>query len=233
MKINLFIMCCCFSAFVQSQVGIATTNPQAMLDVNGDLRVRTVDDGTVLAAETSVLIVDNTDNSIVKKVSSETVVTSFLKSMVKGNLQSTSNLDIILFDNSSTKIDFDDEEFDLNDEYDVTTNEFTPKQDGYYEITSTINIKPDPIGITASTNVSLQVHKNSTVIAESSGPLVGATVGLVDVYLLPIRTVSTLVYLNTTDTVSFHIQNATGPLGGIDIDLQSNENGFFYIKQVR
>ena len=223
-----------FTSIVFSQVGVATTSPQAMLDINGDLRIQTVNVGPISEAETSVLIVDGTDSNIVKKVSSEKILTSFLKSFVKVNLQSTSDLDIVLLDNSSTKIDFDDEEFDLNDEYDVTTNEFTPKQDGYYEISSTINIKPDgALGITTSTDVSLQVHKNSTVIAESSGPLVGATVGLVNVYLLPIRTVSTLVYLTTTDTVSFHIQNATGPLGGIDIDLQSNENGFFYIKQVR
>lgn len=215
-----------------AQVGIATTSPNAMLDVNGDLSIQVVASGSVSAAETSVLIVDNADNSIVKKVSSETVVTSFLKSMVKGNLQSSSVLDIALLGSSSQKLDFDNEEFDLNNEYDTSTNEFTPLQDGYYEITSTINIKPDPIGITASTNVSLQILKNSTIIAESDGPLVGATLGLVNVYLLPIRTVSTIAYLTTSDSISFHIQNGDG-LASIDVDLQTEENGYFFIKQVR
>ena len=41
-----------------SQVGIATTSPQAALDINGDLRIQTVNLGLISEAETSILIVD-------------------------------------------------------------------------------------------------------------------------------------------------------------------------------
>lgn len=232
MRVILFFAMLLISYTMNSQVGIATTSPKAMLDVNGNLSIRTVNSGSISEVETAVLIVDATDDSIVKKVSSKDVVNSYLKSLVKGSLQATSTLDIALLGTSSQKLDFDNEEFDLNNEYDVVTNEFTPKQNGYYEISSTINIKPDPIGITASTNVSLQILKNASIIAESSGPLVGATLGLVNVYVLPIRTVNTVVFLTTADTISFHIKNGDG-LANIDIDLQAGENGFFYIKQIR
>lgn len=221
-----------FANLILSQVGINTTSPLATLDVNGNLIIQNVIAGPVSEADDSVLIVDGLDNNIVKKVTSKSIVDSYLKTMVKGSLQNTSILDIALLGSSSTKLDFDQEDFDLNDEFDVASNTFTPKQDGYYEIMSTINIEPDPLGLTVSTNVSLQILKNSTVIAESSGPLVGATLGLVNVYVLPIRTVSTVVYLTTTDSISFHLKNGDG-LVSINVDLRPNENGFFFIKQIR
>lgn len=232
MKYNLFTLVFLISCIVKSQVGINTDNPNAMLDVNGDIRISNVNQGNVSNAANSVLVVDNSDNFIVKKVSSKDIIESHLKSFVKASLQSSSTIDISLIGDSSTILDFDLEEFDLNDEYDVATNSFSPKQNGYYEISSCINIEPDTIGVTTSTNVSLQILKNNIVVAESSGPLVGATLGLVNVYVFPERRVSTIISLTSTDVITFRIKNGDG-LASIQVDLNTDNTGFFTIKQIR
>jgi hypothetical protein len=145
MKLKLFVMCCFFSIFVQSHIGVGTTTPQASLNVNGDLIVRTVTDGTVLAAETSVLIVDDSDDFIVKKVPSKDVVNSYLKSLVKGNF-SGSSTGITITVLSWNTIPFDNKDIDKNNEYDTSVYDFTEKQDGVYEVYPQIKVDPISAG---------------------------------------------------------------------------------------
>lgn len=212
------------------QVGINTTSPTAQLDVNGDLRVRTAFPETDESIVQSSILVASTDG-IVKTATSKMVFESNNKTLVKANLSSSSTLDISLLGGNSEILSYNNEAIDLNDEFDVTTFEFSPKQTGFYEVYAMINMTPDLSAITASSNVGLQIKNGSTVIAESSAALVGATFGLINVYVQPIRAIHTVIELTPSDVITFHINN--GGLLNININLLSEQHGYFFIRQVR
>jgi len=231
MKNIIFILL--FTFVIQvffAQVGINTVSPIAQLDINGDLRISTaipeIDESVV---ESSILV--SSTNGIVKTATSKMVFESNNKTLVKANLSSSSVLDITLANGTSETLQYNNEVIDLNDEFDVTTFEFSPKQTGFYEVYAMINMTPDPSGITASTNVGLQIKNGATVLAESSAALVSATVGIVNVYVQPIRAIHTVIELTPSDVITFHINN--GGLVNIDVDLLSEQHGYFFIRQVR
>lgn len=206
---------------IVAQVGIGTTTPTAQLDVNGTLRVRTtVLTNNISAAKDSILVVDNIGN--VKRVSSKTVFESNLKSCVKGSFNSSSDVTLTLLADAC-KIGFDFVEFDLNNEFNTTLSEFTAKQDGIYQVS--VQIKATAL-IAVATNFGVAILKNGTVINRTSF----ANVGVVGVNVTPpIRTVSTLVSLNTGDSISF---NVLSTLLSLNL-LGTREDCNFTITQIR
>jgi len=213
-----------------AQVGIGTTSPTAQLDVNGDIRVRSTIPEIEESIVQSSILVASTDG-IIKRTTSKMVFESNNKTLVKANLSNTSTLGISLSNNSSEILSYNNEVTDLNDEYNASTFEFSPKQSGFYEVYAMINMTPKALVISTSTNVGLQIKKGTTVIAENSAALVGATFGLINVYVQPIRVIHTVIELTPLDVVTFHINN--GGLLNINIDLLSEHNGYFFIRQVR
>ncbi len=203
------------------QVGIGTTTPTAQLDVNGTFRVRTsVLTNSITAAKDSILVVDDIGN--VSRVSSKTVFESNLKSCVKGSFSSASDVALTLTAGAS-KINFDFEDFDLNNEFDTATSEFTAKQNGIYQVT--VQIKATS-AIAIATNFGVAILKNGTVINRTSY----ANVGVLGVNVSPpIRTVTTLVSLNTGDTISF---NVLSTLLSLNV-LGTREDCNFTIQQIR
>ncbi|PKA82623.1 hypothetical protein ATE92_0757 [Ulvibacter sp. MAR_2010_11] len=220
-----------FSTQVLSQVGVGTVNPTAALDINGDLRIRTIISETDLEiAKDSVLVISR--DGTVKSITSEAIFNSVKKTVTKANFLGTTDLDINLLSGSPILLPFDGELIDLNEEYDTSSYSFTPKQDGYYRIFGTVNLAPDDLlGATSSLGVSLQVRNGATVISEASSALVGAIVGTTDIYLQPIRTVQTIAYLTTSDVIGFYLlNNDTAPL---DIDLLTGDNAYIFIEKVK
>lgn len=59
-----------------AQVGIGTDNPQATLDVNGNLKVRTINEVTELTPDRSILMIDNsiTGDSEVVRISPDVLI---------------------------------------------------------------------------------------------------------------------------------------------------------------
>jgi hypothetical protein len=206
---------------IVAQVGIGTTTPTAQLDVNGTLRVRTsVLTNRIAAAKDSILVVDDIGN--VGRVSSKTVFESNLKSCVKGSFTSSSDVALTLLAGSS-KIGFDFEDFDINNEFNSATSEFTAKQNGIYQVT--VQIKATP-AIAIATDFGVGILKNGTVINRTSF----ANVGVVGVNVTPpVRTLSTLVSLNTGDTISF---NVLSTLLSLNL-LGTREDCNFTITQIR
>lgn len=206
---------------IVAQVGIGTTTPTAQLDVNGTLRVRTtVLTNNISAAKDSILVIDNIGN--VKRVSSKTVFESNLKSCVKGSFNSSSDVTLTLLADAC-KIGFDFVEFDLNNEFNTTQSEFTAKQDGIYQVS--VQIKATS-AIAVATNFGVAILKNGTVVNRTSF----ANVGVVGVNVTPpVRTVTTLVSLNTGDTISF---NVLSTLLSLNL-LGTREDCNFTIQQIR
>ncbi|WP_264559379.1 C1q-like domain-containing protein [Flavobacterium sp. N2270] len=204
-----------------AQVGIETTRPTKTLDVNGEMRVRfTSSNLNEPAAKDSILVVDNFGN--VNRTSSKKVVNSYLKTVVKGKFSSSSVVNLSLISNKVT-IPFDAVDFDINSEFNTTTNTFTAKQDGIYSIK--IQIKSDAtVGI--ATNFGVAISKNGSIISRNNF----ANISLLSTNVTPpIRSLESLVQLNTGDTINFNI---VSDLISVSI-LGTSEDCFFTIQQIR
>ncbi|GEQ87029.1 hypothetical protein ULMS_25370 [Patiriisocius marinistellae] len=233
MKLTNFFKCAFLLIATQSvsQVGINTVDPTATLDINGDLRIRTVENEiNYELAKDSLLVISR--NGKLKSISSSAVFNSLEKSLVKSRFVTSNEIDVNLISGVAQILPFNDELIDIYEEYNTSTYTFTPKKNGYYKIFATINLAPDDIlGATSSLSVSLQVKKGFTIITESSSALIGAVVGTSNVYIQPIRTIETVEYLTTNDEVSFYLLNSD--LAPLDVDLLTGDNSFFYIERIR
>ena len=227
-----------------SQVGINTTNPTASLDVNGNLRVRDIIEETDVAAvalvsKDSVLV---TSNEIIKSIPSKEIISAVLKTAVKGGFTNATSSTLNL-SSTYTDIPFDSDSFDLKDEFDVTTNTFTAKQSGIYEIKVQINASGS---INSSTNYGVCILKNGVVEARENFSNITVNVvfpemnlGVVTIpqtLLLdlpvtpPVRKAETLLQLSTGDTITFQVFSNLGAT----VNLSDNIiDSYFTIVQIR
>ncbi|MEQ3690527.1 MAG: hypothetical protein ABNG98_03315, partial [Flavobacterium sp.] len=204
-----------------AQVGIETTEPSKTLDVNGEVRIRTTP-ATMneSAVKDSILVVDNLGN--VNRASSKNVINSYYKTFVKGHF-STSTPYSLNLSSGKAKITFDYSEFDVNSEFNTTTNTYTAKQDGIYFVS--VQIKANStVGV--ANNFGVAITKNGTVLNRNSF----ANISVLSVNVSPpVRQVTTLIELNTNDTITFEV---VSDLSIVQI-LGNSEDSFFTIYQVR
>ncbi|MBY0488168.1 MAG: hypothetical protein K2P85_13425 [Flavobacteriaceae bacterium] len=216
-----FILLLFLNNIITAQVGIETTSPTATLDVNGKLRVRNLPSyNSEPAIKDSIVISDGLGN--IKRVSSKQIYNNNIKTFVKGSFASTATLSLSIL-SGSVKIPFDFVDFDVNTEFNTTTNSFSPKQDGIYEIN--VQIKSGGV-LSASTNFGVSILNNGVIVNRNNFP----NVGVLGVNVTPpIRYLNTLVQLTTTDIITFRINS---DLLSITL-LGTKEDCFFTIKQVR
>jgi hypothetical protein len=127
--------------------------------------------------------------------------------MVSGNMpafsayasgsQSLSNLTL-------TKIQFNNEEFDTNSNYDDATNyRFTPNVAGYYQISMTAGVATTGSSV-ANTQLACNIYKNGSSFKFGGNTLLNNTYDM-------LCTVSALIYLNgTTDYVEGYLRQISG-----------------------
>lgn len=224
----LFLVC---PFYLCAQVGIGTTSPTAMLDVNGTLRVRQTDLTTSeTSAKDSVLVVNKIGD--VYRVSSKTIANSYLKTFVKGSFVTSTDKNLTL-SSGTQKVPFDYEEFDTNNEFDTSTNTFTAKQSGIYEIV--VQIKANNT-LSVASNFGVAIVKattsppTATVVARSAFANIGITVLTATINVTPpVRTTQTLIQLSAGEMIRFNLYSDLVNIGV----LGSREDCFFYIHQVR
>ncbi len=103
-------------------------------------------------------------------------------------------------DSSATKVAFDTKEYDLQNEYDNTTNyRFTATKDGKYLITCKITFSD---ALNTTNRIFVSIHKNGSEYKNSD---VGGSSGT---YQGPI--ISTVVHLTAGDYIEFYIFQQTG-----------------------
>lgn len=174
------------------------------------------------AAKDSILVSDNLGN--IKRVSSKTVIESHLKTFIKGSFSGSTDISLTLA-SGTKKIPFNLEEFDENDEFNTTTNTFTATQSGIYAINVAIKTTSS---ISIALDFGVAILKNGTVINRNSF----ANIGVLGINVTPpVRSVQTLVSLNSGDTINFNI---ICNIASLSLDLLSNkEDCYFTIHQVR
>ncbi|RRJ90488.1 hypothetical protein [Flavobacterium macacae] len=215
-----------FHVICFSQIGIETAQPTAMLDINGNMRIRNIPSiSRESVAKDSILTSNITGNS--HRVSSKTVVYSHKKSYVAGFFAGGESPSLSLT-SSRAKIPFNAKEIDLNNDFNVLTNTFTAPHSGIYRIGVQI-VSTSAVGVT--TDFGVQIVKNGTaILARSSFANIGVVVLFVNINVTqPLRNLSTTVSLNAGETITFETKSA---LLNISL-LGNNDENFFFIYQLQ
>jgi len=213
------------AAKVWSQIGINTENPTAMLDVNGNLRLR-VAEKCVEAACADSLLVKNS-GGYVQTVSRDQLLNSGGRSFVSGTgADPTIPLVVIAGFTSWLKIAFDKELIDEYNDFNISNNTFTAPKDGIYGVY--VQIKASTLVSADDLGVGIFVKKGTAapvLMAEES--YVVASVLSVNVSP-PVRKTQTMVALNAGDQMFFGVKTTL-----VSLNLVSGGSSLFNIYQIK
>ncbi len=210
-----------YSVSLFSQVGIGTTEPLATLDINGDLRIREiVEELDLKIAEDSVLVIAK--NGTVRRIAAKNIIRAGLKSAVKGVFSPVVNTNLSLSLGYAT-VPFDEEEFDLNEEFDVASHQFIAKNEGIYDVFA--QVKTNGV-LAASSNFGISIFKNNQEVCKNSY----TNIGVLGISVSsPIRSAKALLKLDAGDTITFKITSNLVSVNLLSVDTEN----YFTINQIR
>ena len=123
-------------------------------------------------------------------------------------------------DNTLTKVIFNTEEFDTNNNFDSTTNyRFTPTVAGYYSVSCSVVYRQSPI-----VDSFVVLRKNGSTVKAGTGITISSGANLTNLNF----TVDGLIYMNgTTDYLEIYaLSDGTGNLTVIDTSSSTYFQGF-------
>lgn len=207
-----------------AQVGINTENPQAVLDVNGNLMIQSV---PVDNTSTSILVL-GTNNEVHRN-------TSLLAASPQTFVEGTGGTAVSLLDISLLtgwyKIQFPTKDFDEHADYNASTSEFTAPMAGVYNIyvqmATTSVVSAGEVGV----GIFLKPFGGTgfTKIAEETYASINVSILTIDLDVSPpSRKTQRLVKLAKGDVIIF---GAKVPL--LSVTLIGGSKSFFAINQVK
>ncbi|MEL0651004.1 hypothetical protein V6246_06180 [Algibacter sp. TI.3.09] len=230
---TLTLLLLLFYTLSPAQVGIGTTSPEAMLDVNGTFKLRsTINESDINIIKENILVTSS--SGMVNTIMSSDVIDAALPTMVKASFSSAGDISHILSLGACT-LQFNQEEIDNNNEFDTSTNTYTAKQGGVYTIGAQVKLNTSLIAV--NTDIGIGIYKNGTLIAEQRfiSVIVSIPLGSDIEVSSPIRSVTATTDLATGDSIEFKITaiDILGiPLSSISI-LGGNVESFCSIYQIR
>ncbi|MCT2406256.1 hypothetical protein NZD88_01645 [Chryseobacterium antibioticum] len=219
----LFLMLGIISSAFKSQVGINTKNPQATLDVNGDVRIRKVD--TLATPENGSRILVLSNNNTVNQTDADHLLPK--KIIVKGLGGTGFSLLSISLLNGWLQVSFPTLEIDDGNNYSLSQQEFITPKTGIYnvyfflEMASLLSASTTGIGI-----FKIDISGNTTLLCEESF----ANINVLGIGVSPpTRSTQTIVKLNKGDKITFGMRGVVLS----NISLLANSNAQFSILQER
>ncbi|MDQ0154782.1 C1q-like domain-containing protein [Robertmurraya andreesenii] len=116
--------------------------------------------------------------------------------------RATSNADQRVPANTFVKVRFQNEDFDLNNEYNPANSTFSPRQDGVYQIIGTISFDPDNNNVDYRARVEIRVNGNPAISTDND--FFGGGVNFSNVV-----SVATILQLQAGDRVEVFAQSST------------------------
>ena len=222
MKSILFISLLMLSFSFYAQVGIGTTAPSAKLDVNGDLKIRTILlDTDANSAKDSILVVKS---GIINRVTSKQIFESNIKSFVRATGSSSTSLGLSIGSSGFKKIAFNTELFDENNDYNPSSYEFLVPRDGIYSV----YVQYEVSSLLAATNVGVAIFTEINGVASIAAQEVYDNIAVVGLNVSPpTRRTQTLLKLNAGDKIFF------GASSSLTITLVGGAKSYFTVNQVR
>lgn len=210
-----------FMTFSIGQMGIGTDNPQATLDVNGNVKIRTINEVTAPTTNHGVLIIDNSvggDNEVFQ-ISSENLfsTSSTAYSALKDGSWSLLSLGIVGTNWHKINLTGVDDTRVGNPAL-FTDGVYTASESGIYMVNYEFQLEAG-VNLDVLGNKRLGLIKNGTEIWEDKFFDAVRVELIVPLLAVPVTSTSitSLVELNAGETLTFAVET-----GGVDLTLLTN-----------
>ena len=183
------------------------------------MRIRNYNDGSDNAAKDSLVVLDG--RGVVHRIATSTLLANMDKSLAKYNYTPSTGLGVFLGYHEELIV-FDNQEFDLKNEYDSTSGIFTAQQTGLYRIEGQIKLG---LNLTIGFGLRLKkIHPSVEILADDSFTNFPGVA----------RRFSTIVELNAGDQIAFYNILSISGIIGVSVSLSANAyDNYFTIEQVR
>lgn len=214
-----------------AQVGVGTDNPQATLDVNGNLKVRGITEVPAITSSHSIVLRDTSvsgDNEFVE-ISSDNFFASGSSAYSAQKEGNWSLLDLGISGTNWNKINITGTDTKIGDPGLFTDGVFTAPQSGIYMVNYEFQMQAG-VDIELLGNKKLGLIKNGNTVWDEKlfdavrVSLLGFTVAAIPVTS---SSMSTLVQLNAGETLTFAVET-----GGIDLGLLTDNKVSLYIYKI-
>lgn len=234
MKTYIILMVLFSSFFINAQVGINTTDPQATLDINGNLVIRTAPITTAMA-NYDFLVINSVSNEVQRLNGNlgTSVSNPFSATMVKAVEENgISLLDGTLFAGWQ-KINFGPGHIPINpgSNFDSITDHYTVPSDGIYEVNYEVRygtgVMLSALNFGGTPSIGILKHTGSGYTVLDERKFSGATVPLLVSILVSSTQIDNMYQLASGDKLSFEM-NA----GGLTLGLLSSSYASVVIRKI-
>ena len=226
-----FTLACalCFFAVNAQNVGINTTSPSATLDVDGNVKIRTVDAAAV-ATTYDYLVVDPATEEVQKVNGNFASATNTTIAKAKLN-DGLSLLNITILGSDFKKIDFNSstESINLTTNFDLATGQYTVPSTGIYEIYFYFRfgtgVQANLLSNLPSIGILRTVAGNTSTLDEK--PFSGVNLLVANV-TISASEINSIYELNQGDKISFGFDKG----GLLSLSLLGRSRAEFVIKKI-
>lgn len=227
----LFLFFFCFSILILAQyVGINTTLPEKELDINGELKVRTINQMSSLSGNESIILVSNTDN-VLKKIDPSFLTTVSNTSVLSVKKESNLSLLSLSFDiNNDWKIiNFSTSDIKIGSTSNFSGSIYTVPSTGIYKIGYYFRYGNGIQATLLSTQPIIGILKTTynTISVLDSREFQGISVPLVLSINLTENSIDSIYSLQAGDKIVFAINT-----GGISLSLLNASSSSAYIYKI-
>lgn len=227
-KFTLFILSIGFGITGYAQVGISTDDPQATLDVNGNVKIRTTPEVTSLTSDHYILVKDQSTSGDdeISQISSSyfTAATAYAAESDGG----WSLLNLGISGTNWNRINLSSGDTTIGDPTHFVNGIYTAPSSGVYVVNYEFQLEAG-VDITLLGNKRLGLIKNGVVIEDKVFDGVRVDLGPLNIATVPVTStnINKMVILEAGDTLTFAVET-----GGINLGLLTDNKVSLYVYKV-
>lgn len=214
-----------------SQVGIGTDDPQATLDINGNLKVRTVPEVTTVTDDYFILMQNNStagDTEIIRISSDNFASPAASTAYAAESDGGWSLLDLGISGTNWNRLNLSSGDTTIGDPTHFVNGTYTAPSSGVYMVNYEFQLEAG-VDITLLGNKRLGLIKNGVVIEDKVFDGVRVDLGPLNVATVPVTStnINKMVMLEAGDTLTFAVET-----GGVDLGLLTDNKVSLYVYKV-
>ena len=214
-----------------SQVGIGTDDPQATLDINGNLKVRTVPEVTTVTNDYFILMQNNStagDTEIIRISSDNFASPAASTAYAAESDGGWSLLDLGISGTNWNRLNLSSGDTTIGDPTHFVNGTYTAPSSGVYMVNYEFQLEAG-VDITLLGNKRLGLIKNGVVIEDKVFDGVRVDLGPLNVATVPVTStnINKMVMLEAGDTLTFAVET-----GGVDLGLLTDNKVSLYVYKV-
>lgn len=227
-KFTSSILLAVFGIASYAQVGIGTENPQATLDVNGNVKIRTIPEVTSLTNDHYILVKDQSvsGDDEISQISSSyfTTATAYAADSEGG----WSLLELGIDGTNWNRLNLSSGDTTIGDPAHFVNGTYTAPSSGVYVVSYEIQMKAG-VDITLLGDKRLGLVKNNVVIEDKVFDGVRVALGPLNVATIPVTStnINKMVILEAGDTLTFAVET-----GGVNLGLLTDNKISLYVYKV-